>query len=360
MCIFQLDLIKPPVKLNVSLFNAASHYRLILSLPLLPFRLVTSSQTITPYCPHMDLYENNISTQIIRRNGNLSEELRWECYYYEIRQENIEAGRDIFVRYRIRGTGQWSTHFYRPFHPDAESLANLATLFEYSSVACWQAYSFSCSSPVMAINFRCRTNPVSLAGAWVSTIIPAKNIDRPSFNAGVVVLPLREKPACTVTDCLFCRSVQSYFLAGEFVALEHTQCRFIHNFENGPFHFGHVPIISRAYYGNIVALIKGNPMRVYLAVPLQMNGFQYETVAVRFGAFNLFLNPIPVQNCGHPLSSFFGSVVNDANAWISLYDESVLFFLREPLPPSLLHLARNLVLVDWHKRNTESFNPFGR
>ena len=328
---------------------------LLISIPVC--RNISSKETITPFfSPNSHLCKSSMSTAIIRRLENSTSGQFWNCYFYEINESDAVAGRDIFVRYRHQESGGgWSTHFYRPFHPDSKSLSNLKQLVSDKKIACWEYYYESCSSPVMAINFRSPDHPLSVAGCFVKTIIPARNNDHPMFNATYSLMH-RTPPdsRCNVVDCRICRIPgPAIFKDGEYVETVASPYKFVSASEKDSKMPDFLPILERAYDGNIVVLNKSKHDEICLAVPFAIfSDYRNSSVAVKFNDFSILFYPIPRQNCGHPLSTFLESAIRDN--WIQINDEPYVFFKREPLPPSLLHIARNLIILQFESRNDNS------
>ena len=321
-----------------------------------PLRLVNSSHTIEPY-PSPDLPgEHHISTKIIRRPGGDPSNPNYDCYYYEILESEVERDRDIFLKIKLAGTGRWSTHYYRPFRLDLESRNNITHLVTYCFFVTWRKFRFVCSSPAMFIDFQWPQHPFCLSGAWVNTVIPSRLFDPLHFRAFVNVLP-RADPLCNVSDCSLCCTELVPFLPGSFIGPSNDVSRYTFYLDYIPEFF---PIIQRAYYGNILAIRKSNPVTLYLAAPIIFTGFESATLSVRFpfDDLSLFFHPVPIQVCGHPLSAFFDSITSDTSAWVPLRDGSFFLFYRNALPESLLHLAQNLVYLDCRRRDSEGSDWF--
>ena len=312
---------------------------------------MNSSHTIEPY-PSPDLPgEHHISTKIIRRPGGDPSNPNYDCYYYEILESEVERDRDIFLKIKLAGTGRWSTHYYRPFRLDLESRNNITHLVTYCFFVTWRKFRFVCSSPAMFIDFQWPQHPFCLSGAWVNTVIPSRLFDPLHFRAFVNVLP-RADPLCNVSDCSLCCTELVPFLPGSFIGPSNDVSRYTFYLDYIPEFF---PIIQRAYYGNILAIRKSNPVTLYLAAPIIFTGFESATLSVRFpfDDLSLFFHPVPIQVCGHPLSAFFDSITSDTSAWVPLRDGSFFLFYRNALPESLLHLAQNLVYLDCRRRDSE-------
>ena len=260
------------------------------------------------------------------------------------------------VRYRHQeSVVSWSTHFYRPFHPDRESLYNLAKLVSDEKIACWEFYVQSCSSPVMAINFR---SPVAVTGCVVNTIIPARNIDLPIFNATYSSMHRTPPdPHCNVVDCRICRMPgPTIFKDGEYVETRASPYKFVFASDNDSKIRDFLPVLERAYDGNMALLKRTKHDEICLAVPFAIfndKNHRNCSVAVKFNDFSILFHPIPRQSCGHPLSTFLESAIRD-DIWIPVNDEPCFFLKRQPIPPCLLHIARNLIMIEFESRNGDS------
>ena len=192
---------------------------------------------------------------------------------------------------------------------------------------------------------------MAVAGCFVTTIIPAKNDDLPIFNARVI-LPLRPpEPQCTVSDCRLChKDGSSVFINGTYITMDLPPHRIVFAFKYGHINFRILPILERAYCGNIVALYKGVVDVVYLTVPPIYRDEKYGSLDVKFADFSILFYPVPIQNYGLSLSDFCLPSILDG-ALIPINDAPNYFLLRDPLPPGLLHFVRHLILQDANRRN---------
>ena len=318
-------------------------------------RHISSLRSVLSFPSISDSYGTSISTQIIRRQSESTRGHPWTCYFYEILESAKEGGRDIVVIFRFHENGSLSTHHYRPFQPDRESLENLANLVSDPTIVCWKAFFHGCSSPFMAINFRSSNHPIAVAGCFVTAIISARNDDRLIYNARVLLPSPASQTRCVVPNCRMCRLDEiTVFQNGDYIVKDIPPCRFVCASNNGQISFRFLRILEGAYHGNIVALHKGKVDALYLAVPPIYRHYKYGSVAVKFADFSLLFYPIPRQNCCHPLSAFFRSAILD-DVWIPINEDPQFFFKRDPIPSTYLHLCRNLILLDVERRN--AYNP---
>ena len=317
------------------------------------FRKISSAQTITLFSSTSDHCDNTIGTKIIRRPGNsISLDHSWGCYFHEISESDIEGGRDIFVDFHcVNGSeNSWSRHYYRPFHLDRESKINLKNLVSDKNIVRWHTYyNGSCSSPLRALNFRSPTNPEALAGCYVTKLLPAKNNDLHICKATVPVNPgtALETP-CSVSDCRVCRtSRETVFNDGDYINMDFSPYRFVFDVNEVTINLRFLPILERAYSGNIVLHLKRNPNILYLAVSSVCSGAK-----LKFIDFFILFRPIPTQTVDHGLTTFFRNAIA-SDHWIQTNDDSDAFVLRDPIPTILLHQARHLILLDFESPNAD-------
>ena len=303
------------------------------------------------------MFGNSISTGIIRRPGNsVTLHRPWDSYLYEISFSEFKADRDIVVRYHhFNGfESSWSPHYYRPFHLDRESEMSLRDLVSDPTIACWQIYyNDTCSSPVMAINFRKPNHQKAVAGCYVTKIIPARNNELLILKARYSsILGTASDNSCNVPDCRVCRnSGPLVFNDGAYIDMDYSSYRFVFDTNGVSIDLRLLPILEQAYCGNVVVLLKGETNRICLAVPHIFKDYINDIVCGKSVDFSLYFCTIPIKERGDPLSKFLSSSLR-ANVWIETQKDSNVFFMRDPLPSILLHKARHLILLEVESHNS--------
>lgn len=310
------------------------------------FRLINSLVSAFVYSSYVDERGLLVCTKIVRlpKHGWSSEP--WDCYFYEIRENELQSGRDLSFRIK-RSASDWSTHYFRPFYLDRESARNLDVLVAGRAVARWRTFYDAGSVVFSALVFsQDQETPATSAvtGCSVYTFLPAPRYQlQPSLNY-VGTPPPPSDPNCSVRHCLVCTPCTNMtpFDDGSFLSRRAAAVATTHTLTSGFASSFMASVMDRAYTGDIFAYSKTRDV-FYLVVEPLFAVRDYGSIRLTDRELNLHFTPIPEPHPNSELYVYF-QLARLADYWVGFGSHVDFQLLPRSTAPRLIHFARNLVL----------------